>query len=1225
MSIYQGKNALQKVSLVYAMASQASAQPTPSKQALNDFVYDEKNPVNVFYIDTKTVNASNRLKYKSFLERALVSVERRIQTINAPSSNPATKEASLAKTNTIAVKLKTLIATAETLITKEAAVPSAQLPDDDVILISTPGTSTPVPKPAPTPASKPAPKPPTATLQPLQPLQPLAAIKPFNARPAKPVLTPVIVLSKHNNAPGQSAFPKPTQDLPLVYPKKTPATDTWNPLAAVRKPTPTPAYTPSSSTPSSSTPSSSTATAATPIPSRDLTSYQSTYKPPPRVQPLANPPPPQNNSHVATATTTGAVVPARGASSLPYEYDTNEPTSRLEPLNEEWTNRLIGLLHLPPTSKLPPYQRAAIEFLLEADGAIEADDTGLGKTQISLGAALIKVEMLNIAERLARKKNPAHVPDTRINRIFIIVPTDGILEQQCTTLVHFFGLSTQQILIMKNEAANVNIIGPAVRVVITTKDTYSRVIFKLRCRMILNQYTGSLEDGNDLTDDYLKKINKEAKAHIPTIKGKPSTSPYNKLLRLKNDRAEAWKKYRCYSPLFNERNRFCLIVDEGQDLRYEASAIPINVDGTGGNSITKLFTLAVWHLISTGQAICPIINTATPYNNNNLGYISLFYLVSKGKINTMAQILEPRVLANGQISQPALVTRCIKRKKTMPEIAIQNEAIGRYLPKVSVIHLRILPSEQEELILDHVEQDMSKALNTFLKNKGKGVKRDFSSILVRMLRYRQVVTSPVLLLLQLQKNQEFKLDNFKLTPEQEEQAMAAWKLVMDRSNAAANQVQTKKSIQAIAQDMQTKKSLQEIAHQAQVAIRTGQVPLPEEASRPKRKAQRQSGRDDDDFIVEDEDEDEYNANEDDDHTHNHKRKRAASDVLDDVEDDADADEHRDKRVRMTSTSTSSRSSSSTPSSDSAVILDEDGLGTDEAEEDVLFNIDPLFLALFESKMSTLRVDNFDICPLTAKECMLIQLLQENPGPYVVMTNFVLSCDRIKAVILHALGVRFNDDDVVDVDGFNKDDIVLYNSKVTAKQKGINKDYFTKPDDNKNKVFVVGIKSGGAGLNLQIAPTLIVFALVDYNPAVIHQAVGRLDRLSSEPDREVKIFFITYDMTIEHHTMEYYLMKKVEAAKLALGGRDADVYGGKTTFNLDNSSFKKSSAYQESNTTQLFSSLSTAIPTFAAARKEAREKARNVTALGVIVSSEEQLAVEDVLGEEQGEEPNEEDD
>ena len=103
-------------------------------------------------------------------------------------------------------------------------------------------------------------------------------------------------------------------------------------------------------------------------------------------------------------------------------------------------------------------------------------------------------------------------------------------------------------------------------------------------------------------------------------------------------------------------------------------------------------------------------------------------------------------------------------------------------------------------------------------------------------------------------------------------------------------------------------------------------------------------------------------------------------------------------------------------------------------------------------------------------------------------------------------------------------------------------------DGKPVVMVVQIVSGGAGLNLQFCRR-ILFLSSHWNPAVVHQAVGRAVRIGQRFPVEVHLFRVVDDVmdNIDRRMLEVH-SEKIEAARgvcetffEGFGGLDSDAF------------------------------------------------------------------------------------
>ncbi|MEM9340276.1 MAG: DEAD/DEAH box helicase [Bacteroidota bacterium] len=82
--------------------------------------------------------------------------------------------------------------------------------------------------------------------------------------------------------------------------------------------------------------------------------------------------------------------------------------------------------------------------------------------------------------------------------------------------------------------------------------------------------------------------------------------------------------------------------------------------------------------------------------------------------------------------------------------------------------------------------------------------------------------------------------------------------------------------------------------------------------------------------------------------------------------------------------------------------------------------------------------------------------------------------------------------------------IAFSGKIPVKQRG---EYIKKFEEDKECKFFLSTESGGAGLNLQVADTLINFEL-PWNPAKKNQRIGRIDRLGQQNKHLTVINFIT---------------------------------------------------------------------------------------------------------------------
>ena len=103
----------------------------------------------------------------------------------------------------------------------------------------------------------------------------------------------------------------------------------------------------------------------------------------------------------------------------------------------------------------------------------------------------------------------------------------------------------------------------------------------------------------------------------------------------------------------------------------------------------------------------------------------------------------------------------------------------------------------------------------------------------------------------------------------------------------------------------------------------------------------------------------------------------------------------------------------------------------------------------------------------------------------------------------------------------KDKCVIYNGKMTAKQKDAAKDKFM--EDNKVNVMVCNIMAAGVGLSLT-ASNALVFNSMDYVPASNMQFEDRVHRLSSKED--VDIFYQIFNNTEYERMWNIVLRKKM---------------------------------------------------------------------------------------------------
>ncbi len=82
--------------------------------------------------------------------------------------------------------------------------------------------------------------------------------------------------------------------------------------------------------------------------------------------------------------------------------------------------------------------------------------------------------------------------------------------------------------------------------------------------------------------------------------------------------------------------------------------------------------------------------------------------------------------------------------------------------------------------------------------------------------------------------------------------------------------------------------------------------------------------------------------------------------------------------------------------------------------------------------------------------------------------------------------------------------IAFSGKIPIKQRG---EYIKKFEEDKDCKFFLSTESGGAGLNLQVADTLINFEL-PWNPAKKNQRIGRIDRLGQKSEHLTVINFLT---------------------------------------------------------------------------------------------------------------------
>jgi SNF2 family DNA or RNA helicase len=87
-------------------------------------------------------------------------------------------------------------------------------------------------------------------------------------------------------------------------------------------------------------------------------------------------------------------------------------------------------------------------------------------------------------------------------------------------------------------------------------------------------------------------------------------------------------------------------------------------------------------------------------------------------------------------------------------------------------------------------------------------------------------------------------------------------------------------------------------------------------------------------------------------------------------------------------------------------------------------------------------------------------------------------------------------------------------------------------DGKAVVVVVQIVSGGAGLNLQFCRR-ILFLSQHWNPAVVHQAVGRAVRIGQRATVDIHLFRITNEVVdnIDRKMLQAHLSKITGAKEI----------------------------------------------------------------------------------------------
>ena len=114
-------------------------------------------------------------------------------------------------------------------------------------------------------------------------------------------------------------------------------------------------------------------------------------------------------------------------------------------------------------------------------------------------------------------------------------------------------------------------------------------------------------------------------------------------------------------------------------------------------------------------------------------------------------------------------------------------------------------------------------------------------------------------------------------------------------------------------------------------------------------------------------------------------------------------------------------------------------------------------------------------------------LQNSPGKIIIFSEWVIML-QIIGKMLHEAGIGF----------------ALLTGKVAVKNRGmLVKKFETDPEC---KVFLSS-EAGGAGLNLQVADTVINFEL-PWNPAKKNQRLGRIDRLGQRSKKLTVISFIS---------------------------------------------------------------------------------------------------------------------
>lgn len=633
---------------------------------------------------------------------------------------------------------------------------------------------------------------------------------------------------------------------------------------------------------------------------------------------------------------------------------TSLPVSRTAPLNAEAWAQQVARLHLPPTSQFPPYQAAGVEFLLTpkplffgrmARGGLLGDDTGLGKTQESCAAAL-----------LAQLDDPT-------TKILVILPSRPILQQWKDCLLRWFGLRDDEVRVYLDSDRTQTPLAPTVRVLLVTMNTFAD-----DAQYYSNGY---------FCPDRSTLINEPYPSEETIMAADPK---HRAALRHIRDRRLL---HHGTSLVFAGTQRWQVVVDEGAELRYEKRLKrPMSVD--------KLRTWALLYLQYLGLVAMTVLNTATPFNNKDHGFVSLFYLVSQGAITSL-----------DQLDHGGLARWCIRRSKTSPEVRQQNEAIGRHLPTATVEHRVVLPSLEEEPLLQYVEGGLMDMLEAAMDKKDMHLACDMGSVMAALMRNRQVVTNPCILV---------------------------------RANQAG----------------------------------TAANPL-------------------------------------------------------------------------------------TLDSD-----DEEPVAADASDPNAW----------------QLKADWSDLVtyPVTAKEELVMEAIRTTPGPWIIMTSFVPSVARYKALIQHFFPAMTM--------------VIEHHGKIPQKQRQRELDEFKRRDNGTNKVFIGTNKAGGLGLNLDIAPTLIIAGIVEWTPSLLHQVNGRIDRLSVVPDRVVQTIIVSYDCTLEQYIMENYLMMKRERAVECMGRGEEKLYGGKEAFNVDASEYKKTEAFKVTAREDMLK-MFRALHTFAPARAERR--------------------------------------